>query len=181
MSYEVSTILLLLIVAGATWTDIASHRVPNVLTLGAVAAGLSMHSLILGSEGLIIGLQGLGVGLLMFLPFYALGGMGAGDVKLMAGVSTFLGASGAMLAVILSLFAGSVLGATVLLVRRGALQALRRYGAMLRFVVCTGKFSYLPPQPEEPAAVRFPYALAVAVGTVGTLAWLGRLDWLLGS
>ena len=36
-------------------------------------------------------LAGTGVGLLSLLPLYAIGGMGAGDVKLMAGVGAWLG------------------------------------------------------------------------------------------
>ena len=33
----------------------------------------------------------MGVGLISLLPLYAIGGMGAGDVKLMAGVGAWLG------------------------------------------------------------------------------------------
>jgi Flp pilus assembly protein protease CpaA len=121
-------------------------------------------------------LEALGVGLLLFLPFYALGGMGAGDVKLMAAVGTFLGPMNALLAAVFSLIAGGVLAMIVILLRRGALETLRRYGSILKFLCVTGKFSYIPPAPGEAAATRFPYSFAIATGTVAALWWLSYLS-----
>jgi hypothetical protein len=46
------------------------------------------------------------------------------------------------------------------------LRLLRRYFATLRCLFTTGHFVYLPPEPDEPAASRFPYAVAILVGTL---------------
>ena len=40
---------------------------------------------------LLWSLAGMGVGLISLLPLYAIGGMGAGDVKLMAGLGAWMG------------------------------------------------------------------------------------------
>lgn len=177
--YEVSTILLLLILLAAVWIDVRRHRIPNVLSLGAIFLGLGLQGWALGTDGVLIGLGGLGVGLLIFSPFYLLGGMGAGDVKLMAAVGTFVGPIGTVLAAGVSLVVGSVLGLLVLLARRGALAALHRYASALKVLFFTGTLSYVPPQPEEAAATRFPYALAIAGGTVAALWLLSGLQPLL--
>lgn len=164
-------ILLLLILLAATCTDIKRHRIPNLLSLGGIVLGLGFQIWAFGFEGLLTGLGGFGMGLLILLPFYAFGGMGAGDVKLMAAVGTFLGPFNALLAAAFTLMAGGVLGIIVLLLRRGGMASLRRYGSTLKCLATTGQFSYIPPAAGEAAATRFPYALAILTGTV-TALWV---------
>jgi hypothetical protein len=38
--------------------------------------------------------------------------------------------------------------------------------------VTTGSWLYVPPEKNEAAAIRFPYALAIATGTVAALIYL---------
>ncbi len=122
------------------------------------------------------------MGFLIFIPFYALGGMGAGDVKLMAAVGAFLGLLDTLLAAGLTLAAGSVMGVFVLFYRRGTLVAFQRYGLILKCLATTGQLSYIPPAPGEAATTRFPYALAIFTGTVAALwhlSYLQRLPMML--
>ena len=169
---KLSIVLLLLILLAAVCIDLGRHRIPNVLSFGGILLGLGLQGWAFGAHGALIALGGLGVALLMFLPFYLLGGMGAGDVKLMAVVGTFLGPTGTLLAAGLSFAVGAGLGVGVLLARRGALAALRRYASALKALFFTSTVSYVPPQPGEAAASRFPYAVAIAGGTVAALWWL---------
>jgi prepilin peptidase CpaA len=162
----------------AAVTDARWHRIPNVLTLAGASIGL-----LLGAWGglgdLAAAVLGLCTGLALLLPFYLLGGMGAGDVKLMAAVGAFLGPKMTVLAVAGTLLAGGVLALAVLLTRRGGIPTMRRYGAMLR-MLAYGLPSYVPPAPCEPAAIRFPYAVAIATGTLGALWYAGELQRLGG-
>ena len=64
--------------------DLATRRIPNALTFGASAAAVAFHLLTGGLSGAGSSLAGLAVGLLVFFPIFALGGLGAGDVKLLA-------------------------------------------------------------------------------------------------
>ena len=178
MTYNVSTILLLMALIIAVWTDVMHNRIPNLLSLGGAVLGLSLQSWALGTDGLLAGLGGLSIGLLIFLPFYALGGMGAGDVKLMAAVGTFLGPLDTLWASAFTLMAGGLLGVLVLLLRRGGMVTLRRYGSILKCLLVTGRFSYVHPTPGEAAATRFPYALAIATGAITVLWWLSYLSRL---
>lgn len=173
-SYDLSTMLLLVILITAVSIDLWRHRIPNVLSFGAIVLGLGLQVWTLGVDGLLIGLGGLGIGLLIFLPFYLLGGMGAGDVKLMAAVGTFLGPTDTLLAAGLSLLVGAVLGVLVALARRGALATLRRAASTLKVLPSPG----VPPQS---GAAAVPFALAIAIGTVTALWWLAQLGQLLGA
>ena len=78
----------------ASVNDWRSYRIPNWLTFGgwlfALLSGVLMART--PSAGAIQALSGLALGFVLLLPCYALGVMGAGDVKLMAMVGAFLGA-----------------------------------------------------------------------------------------
>lgn len=164
-------ILLPVILIVASWIDIKQHRIPNMLTFSALVAGFSLQLLLQGWDGLTYSLSGLAVGFLILMPFYLKGGMGAGDVKLMAAVGAFLGFENVLLAVGLSLFVGSIMGIFLLIILGGIKAAMQRYFTTLKHLVYTSSIdlSYIPPPPDEAAAVKFPYASAICVGTIAAM------------
>ena len=177
-TYQISTLLLLGLLVGAALVDLRRHRVPNLISLGGLVLGLGLNFWFLGAgtQGLLAALGGSFLALLIFLPFYAAGGMGAGDVKLMAMVGAFVDPLHALLAAGFSLAVGSLMGLGILLMRRGAGCMARRYVSTFQCLAVTGKWSYVPPAMDEPAAARFPYALAIALGTLAALWWSGTLS-----
>src|SRR3954454_16504691 len=88
--HEVVWIVSIVLVEAAV-IDGLKLRVPNWLTFHLGAAGLAFAAWSQGSAGFLWALAGMGVGLATLLPLYAIGGMGAGDVKLMAGVGAWMG------------------------------------------------------------------------------------------
>lgn len=156
----------------ATIEDIACRRISNILTFGAAILALTLQFVINDFPGLLSGLGGLAVGLAIFLPFFLLGGMGAGDVKAMAAAGAFLAPLPSLLATGLSLLAGAVFGLAVLAVRGGLTGTLRRCGLGLMCLAATGRFAPVGPPEGTAAALRFPYALAIAVGTLAAVYWL---------
>src|SRR5262245_5110118 len=72
-------------------TDVRTRKIPNLLTFGAAACGLIFHLVINGFSGLALALAGWAIGIVLFLPFFLLRGMGAGDVKLLAALGAWLG------------------------------------------------------------------------------------------
>lgn len=163
---------LAVLLTAAVWTDLRCHRIPNVISLGGITLGLVFQTWLSGWSGLATGLGGMTVGLLMLLPFYVLKGMGAGDVKLMATVGTFLGPTNVLLAVGLTLAVGGLIAFGILILRNGIGPALSRYWATLRCLVTTLNWSYIPPSTNEIAATRFPYAIAIASGTALSIWWV---------
>jgi prepilin peptidase CpaA len=171
-----STLLLLLLLALAMFVDTRQHRIPNAISLGGIVLGIGMQTGYFGWPGLLDGLAGMSIGLFLFLPFHLGGGMGAGDVKLMAAIGTFLGPFDIIVAALLSLLTGAIIAVSVLVLRGGIRDMVRRFWHSLLCLLTTGKWVYIPPENNETAASRFPYAVAIAIGTVGTLWWLSTLS-----
>lgn len=159
------------ILGAATYSDIRWHRIPNVIVFCGVLAALTMQLWSVGWPGLLTGIGGLTAGLAMLLPFYLLGGMAAGDVKLMAAAGAFLGPMGSVLAAAITLIVGAIGGLVVLVMRKGLTAIFARYLAMGKCLFVTGQVSYLPPEQGEVAGSRFPYAAAVAIGVLTVVFW----------
>lgn len=83
--------LLALVLIVATITDLRQRRIPNLLTYPTIILALSLHSLTNGWNGALFSLGGLAFGFFLFFLPYCMGGIGAGDVKLMSGVGAVLG------------------------------------------------------------------------------------------
>ena len=120
-------VLFACLLAWAVASDVRSRRIPNQLVLAGIVAGLALQATVtpgaglfsepFGALGLLKGAAGMVIGLLLLLPMYALGAMGAGDVKLMAMIGTFLGPLDIIGAGLSSLLAGGVLSLSVALVQ----------------------------------------------------------------
>ena len=89
MTPPLAVVLTASLVAAAT--DVWKFRVPNILTLPLLATGLIYHGWNYGAAGLLDSVVGALFGFGILFIFYLLGGMGAGDVKLLAGIGAWLG------------------------------------------------------------------------------------------
>ena len=159
-------ILLLGLLSVAVASDLRRHRIPNFLVVLGLALGLAGQAYSGGISGLGDAALGLLIGFGVFLPLYALGGMAAGDVKLMAMVGAFLTPSGALWAALFSLIAGGLCGFLIVLVRGQLPMTFSRYWLMLR------ARAYLTPAADEVAGKPFPYSVAILLGTLASLYWL---------
>lgn len=102
----------LALAALACAVDLRTRRIPNVLTFGAAAGGLLFHLATNGIAGGIESAAGWAVGAaVLFVPF-ALGGMGAGDVKLLGALGAWLGPSDALWLALYTGVAGGVMAIT---------------------------------------------------------------------
>ena len=128
------------IAAVACCIDVRQHRIPNWLTFGAAAAGLIFHTLASGGSGFAGALLGWATGAAIFFLPFALGGLGAGDVKLIAALGAwfvwpdalwfglFTGIAGGVVAVAVALARG-YLGCAIDNVRLLLAERLRRTGS----------------------------------------------------
>ena len=152
-------------------TDVAWRRVPNVLTFGAALAGLALHGWLHGPRGLLAAGIGWGVGLLVFLPVFALRGLGGGDVKLLAAFGAFVGPRLVIWTALYGAIAGGVF-AVVLTLGRGVF--VRTLGNV-RFILTQWRLAGVAPVEgftlADSASVRLPYALPLACGLLVAL-WL---------
>lgn len=114
----VTTAGLLVLLGIAAVLDVRFRRIPNLLTAGGLLLGLALGFADGRVDGLLESVAGAGTGLLLFLPLYALGVMGAGDVKLLASAGSFLGFPAIVWGALCTAIAGGVLAAAVLAARR---------------------------------------------------------------
>jgi prepilin peptidase CpaA len=101
----------------AITVDIRHRQIPNALSAALLLIGILSAGLSRGWEGLADGMLGAALAFAVFLIPYLLGGMGGGDVKLMAGFGALTGAQGVLPALLLVAVAGAVTSVLFLLYR----------------------------------------------------------------
>ena len=84
---------MLALVATAAVTDVRARRIPNWLTLTVALAGLAQSLTPWAVVTPINSIYGLLAGFAVTFLLYIVGGRGAGDVKLTAGIGAWLGAA----------------------------------------------------------------------------------------
>jgi prepilin peptidase CpaA len=168
-------IVVLVAVLVAAVTDVWKFKVYNALTLPLLASGLLYHGFRaeLGDSAL-----GLLFGFVALVPLYIVGGMGAGDVKLMAAVGAWLGISLTFYVFIASALAAGMY-AVGLVVWNGRLgEVLVNFQIMWLRLASVGK--YLGAEDKVEREVRrsdrrtriIPFAAMVAIGVIATILWL---------
>src|SRR6476646_3093328 len=118
-NWPIWVVTLTLIVAAVI--DGLKLKVPNLITFPMIISGW-VYSIALspyaGWEGLMYSMLGTIVGLALLLPAYAIGGMGAGDVKLLAGVGAWVWGTTTLYAFALSAVIGGIIAVLMVLYRR---------------------------------------------------------------
>ena len=179
-----STVLctLFILLVAAVVTDLRTHRIPNVLLAPALSLAFLLNTLHDGGIGFISAAAGLAVGILMFLPLYVVRGMGAGDVKLLGVVGSFIGPWGAVVAGMATMMVGAVFGIIALVWRYGQ-PAFGMFVDQLTGpppgAIHEPKVISSAQRPGE--SIQLAYAPAIAVGTALALWYIGMLpEKLLG-
>lgn len=160
----------------AAVTDLWKYRIYNQLTWPLLLSGLIYHCIASGGNGGTAALVGVFVGMFPFLLLYLLGGMGAGDVKLMAGLGAWLGPALTLQVVLISWLAAGVyslgiIGASALLCQRGVA------AIQLQNLMPTTDDRRIAQAVAEPDRRRrlIPFGLLILVGCVLTFLTGGKL------
>lgn len=167
---QMAMLAVLLVVA--TVIDVRSRRIPNWLTLVGCLAGLGSGFAVGGVDGLLTAGKGLMLAFAIGLPFWLLGWMGAGDVKLVSAVGAFVG-SGLVVNTLLAIgIAGAGLAIVALLWRGVLSRTGERMMATLGLSVASRRWMYVAPDEQE-RDVRLPYAVAISTGTLVAMLLFG--------
>ncbi len=153
----------------AAVVDVRQFRVPNRLTLPLCASGLLFHTVLCGWAGLERSAGGLIVGGLLLILFFLIGAMGAGDVKLLAGVGAWLGASNTLSVFLVASLAAGLYSLGVYALRN----RLHELGTILKilWLQLTSLRRHVAPAEVDGALQRadrrwhvMPFALMIAIG-----------------
>lgn len=170
------------ILYAAVRAGLRDRRIPNQLILTGIVAGLLLHTVLPGGNGFLAAwpggvgpwqsLRGLAIGAAAMLPFYRMGVMGAGDVKLMAAVGAILGPADVVPAVLGTFFAGGAVALAVSLYLGCSGGLLRNLAAMVRSGLGRLAKPGIGGTGVIQSVAEAPYAVAVAVGTLGGVLWV---------
>ena len=145
--------------------DIRIQKIPNLLTFSAAASVLSYHCITYGISGFLFGIGGLATGLmLLFIP-YMVGGMGAGDAKLMGVVGCTIGAKGVFWAFLFTALAGGAYALILILCYRKHFKGFfkKQFDTLLAFLLTR---KYIPEQADRSETKpKLRYGLSIALGT----------------
>jgi len=164
---RIGAVLVVAIIAVAF--DVRTRRIPNLLTFGAAILALVVAIVSGGLTGTMTAVFAWLLGVALFLPFFALGGMGAGDVKLLAALAAWLGPRDAVYLAMFTAMAGGVIGLGVTLARGYTRRALSNIWLMLMHWRIVGPKPVPGLTLSDGHAPRLAYAIPIAVGALCTL------------
>ena len=155
-------------------------KVPNWITFPMIISGWIYNATLsdyAGWEGLMYSVLGTIVGLALLLPAYAIGGMGAGDVKLLAGVGAWVWSTTTLYAFAVSTIVGGIIAVLMVLLQR----KWGKHHAQF-WMICTEILTVKDPEQlaaiaaeRKPSMMLLPYGIPIAIGTIAYFAVAGML------
>jgi prepilin peptidase CpaA len=167
----------------AAYIDGKELRVPNKLTFPMIIAGWVWSSAYYGMEGegwyigLMWSLAGTIVGMLTLLPAYAIGGMGAGDVKMMAAIGAWVHCTIVFYSFCVGTIVGAILSVIMILMAGEGRKHFNQFFFILNEINTVRDPEELAKMAtERKTSMRLlPYGIPMAIGTVLYLGWMGLL------
>jgi len=168
-SLDFRAAVVLTIASLAVISDVRGGRISNRLTFGGAIAALAYALFDGGLPGLGTAAAGWLAGAALFFPFFALGGMGAGDVKLLAALGAWLGPMESVWLAMYAAAAGGAVGLIVAVARGYLKTALSNLFLMAMHWRTQG----VEPVPgftlKDTNSPRLAYAIPITIGVVCTL------------
>lgn len=159
------SVILGVVVGFASYTDIRKSIIPNYLTISSVIIGLTVQSLLDGTDGLLRSFLGLAAGFSLMLLLYLFGALGAGDVKLFAGIGALTSVSFVINTMIYALLFAGIIGFGMLIFRKQLFCRLFQLFQRLWLVVWLRDLSFVR-NIRESEHITFPFMLAAAPGVI---------------
>lgn len=182
------TILLFLLLVMSVYHDYRTQKIPNKITVPAIVAGVVLSTVYYGFSGLKTSLIGFLVGFLIFLIPFIMGGMGAGDVKLMAAIGAVMGVKFVLWTFVYTAIVGGLIAIGYGVYKRGIRASLKLFGGfilspLLKFLYrFTGRdtlikwYGSIKKNEMKSDRLYIPYAIPIAIGAVLVYTnWIPRL------
>lgn len=164
-------IILLLVLMICVVTDIKSRKILNFVTLPAIIIGFTYYININGLEGFLYSGKGFLVGFSLLLIPFMMGGIGAGDVKLLAAVGAIKGTQFVFYTFFYAAIIGGVIALVIMMRRRELKSFFMRLFYSLYFIKANEGSLNLD---KTDLAPTIPYGVPIAIGALCTYV-LGRI------
>ena len=158
-------IFLSVVLVTAATIDLRSQKIPNIITYPSMLIALTYHTIINGTEGLLFSAGGIAIGTALLIVPYLMGGMGAGDAKLMGAIGGVLGAKAVFFTFFLIAAVGGVYALIIVGVYRSDFRGFfsKQFDTLVNFIFTR---KYIPDSEgigeNKP---RLCYGLAISLGT----------------
>ena len=171
--WDIWLVSIVLIVAAVI--DGYQLKVPNWITFPFIIAGWVYSFAFYGLEGLGWSMIGMVIGLGLLLPAYAIGGMGAGDVKLLAGVGAWVYGTHTFYAFCWSAIIGAILAVGMVLVRKAWTKHSNQFWMIFNEIVTIKDPEVLAgiAAQRKSSMLLLPYGIPICIGTILYFAWMG--------
>jgi prepilin peptidase CpaA len=159
---------LIAVLAIAVVTDLRTRKIYNWLTFPALTLGFLLNGWRDGGHGLLFSIAGVGIASIALLLFILLGGMGAGDVKLLWAVGAIMGPNFTLWTLLYTAIGGGLIG-VIYSMKRGVLIHTVKNALLGGHVFTTVRSAdSLEGMAQASKAGKMPYAPAIALGAFAT-------------
>ena len=156
-------LLLIALFVSAAVTDFKWKKIYNLQTYTAIICGISLHSLMSGWDGALFSLSGFLVGSALLLVFFFMGGVGAGDVKLLGAIGALKGTTFVLWTMFYTGLVGGAMAISIIILKGAAGKMFKNMFRFLRHP--------LTAQDEEAKKgnLYLPYGVAISTGCLWAL------------
>ena len=154
----------------SAYTDLAKGKIYNWITYPAIFLGFIFRILSEGGPGFISSLFGAFLGFIFLFLFFIIGGIGAGDVKLMTAVGAFGGGLFLLWVLYYTAIVGGFVAVFILLVKGELGKGMKRTFYFLKNI-------FLPAEKKvslnDSSQITVPFGAIIVVGTYLTYFLVG--------
>lgn len=162
-------LVLVIVLVISSVTDLVYRKIYNLVLIPALLFALGYNFYVGSWKGLGLSILGMVIGVLILIWPFAKGGMGAGDVKLLAFVGALKGPQFVLYAAIGMGLTGGIIALIMWIRRIGIINTLSGFFNGIWTIITSG-FTIIPFNNKE--RIMLPYGLAIALGTAGAWWWM---------
>jgi prepilin peptidase CpaA len=159
-------VITVICVLTAAIIDVITHKIPNWVTFPSVMLGMLVNCYLEGLQGLVFSILGLVTGFLLLFVVYLLGGMGAGDVKLLCAVGALLGPKLVFCTFIWMALAGGTLAIALIIYKKAFSQTLSNLKTLLLGWILRAPNEDANLTIRNQSLIKLPYGVAIAAGAI---------------
>jgi prepilin peptidase CpaA len=159
-----SNLLLIILLGICVFTDLFERKIYNAVLLPFLCGGFFLNTLSSGPNGFEQSFFGMVVGFAILLIPFLLGGMGAGDVKLLAVIGAIKGMMFVIIAAFYMAIAGGIMAIFVILLRKGI--KIRLYQVVYFFHGLLNGLRFPIVADKNSLKKTYPYGIAIAAGAI---------------